>query len=530
MRQFFLCVLCLCSILVGSTEVADIEQLNYFLSRKAAIDSTKEARIASLHQQLGQEDVYLTYEALFNEYASYKYDSASLYVNKLQQVAQTTNNQDKIALANINKGFCFMSAGLFKESADIFQNINIEPLSTTVLRDYYSLYARLLYAMADYTNEISEHHTTNIQTSSSLALQYLQQGLQMSEKALQYINKADTNRYYYQLALRDMKRNNYHSALDNFNQQLQASNISEHEKAITYSSMAYIYGLLKEDEQMQHYNILAAISDIKNSTKEAVALQYVARQLYKEGNINLAAQYVRAALDDAQFYHARHRQLEISQILPIIERAQNEKAEAQNTRIQILTWILVGLCASLCFALFLLYNHVQALQKAKAEKQDMNKRLSEANHAKEEYIGTFLKWQTEFIQKEEEYQKYVRRKARERKYEDLLQIPARLDASKQRQTFFQQFDKMFLHLFPNFVNEVNDLLREDSKIELPEGATLTTELRIFALMRLGIADNEKIAQVLDYSVNTIYTYKTRLHNKTNLSVEEFKRKIMGLEG
>ncbi len=529
MRQFFLCVLCLCSIFVGSTEVADIEQLNYFLHKKAAIDSTKEARIASLHQQLGQEDVYPIYEALFNEYASYKYDSAFIYVNKLQQVAQTTNNQDKIALANINKGFCFMSAGLFKESADIFQDINIEPLSTTVLREYYSLYARLLYAMADYTNEISEHHTTNIQTSSSLALQYLQQGLQMSEKALQYINKADTNRYYYQLALRDMKRNNYHSALDNFNQQLQASNISEHEKAITYSSMAYIYSLLKEDKQMQHYNILAAISDIKNSTKEAVALQYVARQLYKEGNINLAAQYVRAALDDAQFYHARHRQLEISQILPIIERAQNEKAENQNTRIQMLTWILVGLCVILCLALLMLYNHVRALRKAKAEKQEFNKKLLEANHAKEEYIGTFLKWQTEFIQKEEEYQRYVKKKARERKYEDLLQIPAKLDVTKQRQRFFKQFDAMFIHLFPNFVAEINTLLKEDEKFLLAEGEQMNTEIRIFALIRLGITDNDKIAQILDYSVNTIYAYKTRVHNRTNLSPEDFRSRIMEIQ-
>ncbi len=526
MKHVYVFLLLLTSLCSFATDAADIAQLNALLAEKEQIDAAKETRIDSLRALIGTGDAYALYSALFDEYASYHYDSAYAYVKRLEQVAATSGENDKMVRAQLNKGFCYMSAGLFKESADIFQGIDITGVSEEVRRDYYSLYARLLYAMADYTHDMPEHHASRVPTASSLSNTYLQRGLGMSDSALQLIAPTDTNRYCYQQAVRAMKRGDYTIALEMFFAQLEASTISEHEKAITYSSMAYVYSLLGDEQHMQHYNILAAIADIRNSTKEAVALQYVARRLYEEGEMALAATYVRAALDDAQFYNARHRQVEISQILPIIERAQMDIVASQNRRIGVLTWFLVGGCILLLVALVLLYNHVRALRRAKQAINDMNQRLLESNHVKEEYIGTFLKWQTELLEKEEEYQRYVKKRIKERRYDELLQTPYRLDAGKQRQNFFKQFDSMFLHLFPHFVDDVNSLLRPDSQFVLAEGELLNTELRIFALIRLGITDNEKIAQVLDYSVNTIYAYKTRVHNRTNLTPEAFREQIL----
>lgn len=501
--SFLLLSVCLCA-----TDQRDLDSLDYYLSKKELFDAAKQERISRIRLEGNNE-------LLFDEYASYIYDSASMYSLRMIDESLLSGNKDFRTIVQIKRGFLYLSGGLFKEAADILEDLDLEGVSDEVKIEYYTTYGRLLYDLSDYNH-------------SDLANEYLMEGNTMTDNALALLEPQDNARFWYLSALRDMKRQNYTRALERFARQLQCDNISVHDKAITYSSMAWVYRLQNDMRNAQHYNILAAIYDIKGSTKEAVALQNVARVLFMEGQIERAAKYIRIANDDAQFYNARHRKQEISELLPIIEGEQMRQINEKNRRIETLSFFLYILLAIVIAITVVLYNRMTKLSKAQHTIHDINLSLREANKIKEEYLGTFLCWQSDFLNQLERYQRFVKKKAQEKKYEELQTLPQQFNANKKRQEFNKQFDEMFLRVFPDYVQQFNDMLREDERFEMKKGELLNTELRIFALIRLGITDNEKIAQVLDYSVTTIYTYKTRVRNRSDLSSDELTQRLMSI--
>jgi hypothetical protein len=168
----------------------------------------------------------------------------------------------------------------------------------------------------------------------------------------------------------------------------------------------------------------------------------------------------------------------------------------------------------------------RVLQEYNVNLQEMNHKLEEANIIKEEYIGHFFNINSEFIEKLESYRKNLQRKIATRQFDDLANLISCTDVKKERENLFLEFDKTFLKLFPHFVEEFNSFFREEDRIILKHGELLNSDLRIFALMRLGINDLEKIAKFLDYSVNTIYTYRTKIKNKAIIDRETFDERIM----
>ncbi|MBQ7210897.1 MAG: hypothetical protein IJS05_08405 [Paludibacteraceae bacterium] len=493
--------------IVVATNPADIEQLEHYLQLQEEFDAQKRERIAM------QTDT----KQLFDEYASYIYDSASYYSLKFIDESRLSGNPDKYAMSQICRSFLYLSGGLFKESADLLESIDLSRISDSVKLEYYCIHARLYYDLADYNKAEMSHY-------------YLTEGNRMTAQALTLLTPADTARYWYLCALQDMKQSNYVRAIERFLRQLESKQVTDHEKAITFSSIAYIYTLMDNIEKAQHYYILAAINDICSSTKEAVALQNVARILFKEGDVERAARYIQIANEYAQHYNARHRKQEISEILPIIENEHLRIVNEKNRRIELLSIFLYVMLALLVVVIIFLLNRMRAVSRATETIKTINQSLREANKIKEEYLGTFLCWQSDFINQFERYQRQLSKRLHEKQYNELITValPPSLNASRKRQDFYKQFDEMFLRVFPNFVDDFNSLLRDDEHLVLKRGELLNTELRIFALMRLGITDNEKIAQVLDYSVNTIYTYKTRVKNRSDLTQEEFKERFMNI--
>ena len=323
--------------------------------------------------------------------------------------------------------------------------------------------------------------------------------------------------------------NDYPRAIEQFKLALACSSITEHEKAIAYSSIAHAYTLQGETDLADSYLIQAAISDLRSSTKEAVALALVAQRLYQEGDLQRAAGYIRQAMDDAEYYNARHRQLSVGRIMPIIEQEQVQTLEHTNHLIAFQSTLLYILLAALIITLIILANRMRAIRKAKNTIQTMNDKLIEANRIKEEYIGTSCCSMSDLLTRLERYERFVRRKAQEKRTDELVVIPNYIDAHNCRRDFYKQFDQSFLHIFPNFVRDFNALLREGEQLTVKGNELLSTELRIFALIRLGITDNEQISKVLDYSINTIYTYKTRVRNRSDLDNEAFFRAVMNIQ-
>ncbi len=516
-RTAFLCLLFAAAVLCPSAyafTTEDIALLEAELSRKSEYQSLKQQRIDSLlHAPCSTYDRLL---ALTLEYQSYSYDTATTYVEKLIDEAMHLHSREKMVQARTRHAFIFLSSGLFKESADVLEDMtDVDQCPRDIQADYYITYSRLLYDMADYTH-------------GQLANDYRTQGYRMSEQALALIDPQDTARYWSAAAQYAMKQDNETLAIERFERALACSTISEHDRAIAYSSMGALYQTLQDTLRAEHYWVLAAVADLRSCTREAIAMSVVAQLLYDHGDIDHAAHYIQEAMSDAQFYNARHRQLSIGRIIPIIEQHQLHTMQEQAHRITRLNICLYVLLTGLFITFLLLYNRHRALRRTEQVIQQSNLQLTEANRIKEECIATFLCNESSVYSKLEKYQRYVKRRAQDRRMDELQLVPQYADVRMLRNDFYKRFDTMFLHIYPDFVERFNALLRPDSKITIRPGELLNAELRIFALMRLGITDNQQIANLLDYSVNTIYTYKTRIKNATDLTTEEFRRRLNAL--
>ncbi|MEE4257752.1 MAG: DUF6377 domain-containing protein, partial [Bacteroidales bacterium] len=235
------------------------------------------------------------------------------------------------------------------------------------------------------------------------------------------------------------------------------------------------------------------------------------------------------ALNDASFYNARHRQLETGLVLPIIEGKRIETISNQRDRIMKFSIFISILSVSLIIALISIWIFLKRLSKARRIIQESNDQLIEANKIKDEYIANFFRQDSEYIEKIDKLQKWVRRQVAAKQFEALRKFSHDINVDAEREALFERFDRIFLKLFPNFVDEFNSLLHEDERIVLDEDQLLNTDLRIYALIRLGINDNEKIASFLNYSINTIYTYKTKIKTKANCGSDQFRKKIMEIK-
>lgn len=501
--------------MVSAMQATEIDLLDQELQKKAVYDHQKHLRIEQIRQD-GSLSTYKKYVLLFEEYQSFNYDTAFSLVNKMIDEANLSGHPDYQAKAELKRAFIYLSSGLFHESLEVFSHISPARLSKDDQIYYYTNFARLKYDMADYVQ-------------GDLSYIYVTEGNSLSEKALALIAPSDTVLYWSTSALYRSKMRDYARAIEHFKMALACSTITEHEKAIAYSSIAHAYTLLNQTEMADSYLIQAAVSDLRSSTKEAIALALVAQRLHQEGDLQRAAYYIRLAMDDAEYYNARHRQLSVGRIMPIIEQEQLQTLEHTNHRIAIQSILLYILLTALIITLVILVNRMRAIRKAQTTIQTMNDKLIETNRIKEEYIGTFCCSMSDLLTKLERYERFVRRKAQEKRTDELTVIPNYIDAHNCRRDFYKQFDQSFLHIFPNFIRDFNALLREGEQLTVKNNELLSTELRIFALIRLGINDNDQISKVLDYSINTVYTYKTRVRNRSDLDNEAFFRAVMNIQ-
>ena len=494
---------------------SDLQLLDYTLQQHEVYEQCKQARIDSIKQDLIPLSPYEKALALTTEYQSYCYDSAACYGQQLILEAHNTKDPDKIATARIKQAFLYLSSGLFKEAHDVFLAIAPQDIPSIDTRsEYYVQYARLCYDMADYVDGIQSQA-------------YIEQGNQLCSTALTLIDSVRYPVKYHSTAgLYFLRQGNINTSIRYFQQALLQPEISAHEQAIAYASLGFLYQTQNDSAQALHCRIQAAIADLRSSTKETTALPLVAQQLYTQSDINHAARYIQQALADAIFYNARHRQLSVSKILPIIEQQQRLLQQQHNHRIRILNACLYAVLTVLCILLLVLYNRIRAAHAAEHKLQLINQRLAEANGIKEECIATFLCNESSVYSKLEKYQRYVKKRTQEKRWDDLLHIPQYADVRTLRNDFYRRFDTIFLHIFPNFIPRFNALLLPDKQITPKNGELLNAELRIFALIRLGINDSNQIAILLDYSINTIYTYKTKVKNASPLSNEQFHQQLM----
>ena len=168
----------------------------------------------------------------------------------------------------------------------------------------------------------------------------------------------------------------------------------------------------------------------------------------------------------------------------------------------------------------------KALNDVNAQLQSKNSQLSEANNVKEQFIAQFFDLCSNYITRMEEYQNSLYKLVVNKHYESLAkQLKSTTKINKELETLYSHFDNIFLNLYPSFVSEFNALLREDEHIVLKTGLLLNKELRIYALLRLGINDGTKIANFLRCSTSTVYNYRTRMRNKSIVK-DDFEAEVL----
>jgi hypothetical protein len=305
--------------------------------------------------------------------------------------------------------------------------------------------------------------------------------------------------------------------------------------------LSYLYRLKGRPFEERKFRILSAIADIQAVVKENTSLTELAVRLYEEGEIDRANAYIAYAMADANFFNARQRKIEIAEIYPIITKAYQLQSKKQEARLRLYLWMITGVSALLLFAIFVAYlqnkklsrargylhSLNEELKKANADLNELNHRLQEANFIKEEYIGHFLNQCSAYIDKLDSYQKKVHRLLASKQLNELQRLSESPDLIRAELVeFYNNFDQAFLRLFPDFVNEFNHLIEKAQPLLPRKGELLNTELRIFALIRLGIHDSYKIAHFLRYSPNTIYNYRAQIKNKAVVDREQFEKFVM----
>jgi TolA-binding protein len=530
MKVSFCLFLLLCfSTTAFSTEEPLIDKLKTEISRKNVYDQEKETHLKRLKLTLYQTPVqskqarYALCSKLYEEYKSYQYDSAAVYAGKMQVLGNELNDKSKQYYSKIKTAFILLSSGMFKETFDNLVGIDARYLNDTAKFEYYSVLLRANYDVALYDNDRNYSPRYN-----ALANRYIDSAIAIS--------KPGSYDRLYLTGYKLSKNKQYAQAEAIFTELLQRKNLTKHQYAIVASTLSDVYITTGRQQKSIDLLIQAAISDIQSSTKETVAMFWLAQQLYKKGDSKNAYAFIQRAMADAEFYGARQRQFQISTVLPIVAAQELNDSEKARTRFLIylvVTTILAGMVVFFSFILYKQLKKVQAKEKIIEDKntelESINEKLFEDARIKEDYIGYFFNAISGYILKLEKLKHSIDTKLSIKKYDDIQITINKINIKKEREDLFYTFDHVFLKIFPNFINAFNSLFAEKDQIWPKEHEVLTTDLRIFALMRLGISDPEAVANILEYSEKTIYVYKMRIKAKALIHGDEFDQRIMAIK-
>ena len=515
------------SVMAASQIEDRLKQVDASLDLRDVYDQRRQERISRLKNDLPQaktDDRY--FEQLYRIYDTYKnycYDSAYHYACRCMDEAVSKNNNDRIVKSKLAISFSLTTAGIISEAHEVLNSINRSTLNENLLNDYYQQYWLLWRNLADYVGQ-EPYYSKFIQKSNA----YLDSLIQRTPE--------NTIEWWSLKGSLQMREHHYQDALESFGKVMAGIDKTDlHLRATTTAEMAWAYIFLDNEDKAIDYFAQSAIADNESATREITALYHLARFIYKRGEYDRASRYVHQALEDINFYNTRLRKVEINDILPIIEQDRYDAVRSQRNWLIAASVLFVVLIVLILCAYVV--NHRKNLKLAEARNtisnqleqlKTVNDQLREADKIKNAYIGRSFYINAEYIEKVEKLYLSVERKIATRQYDELRSMMRQSAINAERENMYEAFDQTFLKLFPEFVERYNQLFEEKDRRMPPNDHSLTSEMRIFALIRLGINDSERIAKFLDYSVHTVNTYKTRIKNRSIVENDNFEQLIMEL--
>lgn len=540
-----------------SRELEEIfSKLDEMILRREEYRGMKEERIRMLQKQFNNqvsiEESFYVNKLFYEEFYVYNADSAMAYADKNLDIALQLKRKDWEYVWKINKSFLLTATGLLKEAEDELKSVPVKELSGDVLTDYYGQMVYLWSHFGQYTGSQSE----DVQRS------YLDKE-RMYRDSVYSVVKPSHPLYlwykgcYFQYQGEDEMR----KVIPELTQVLDSASLETRYDAMNAYILGSIYRDLGDMDNYMKYLAYSSMADITSCNKDIASLEELGTYLFSLGDIDRAYSYINYCLQNALFYNNRVRIMGISGIIDQINGVFQEHMRQQGERVRSYLVIVSVLSVVLLLSIIYIYyklrqlatsrsklremngelnRHVYDLSEAQkqlkevndklqslnVELKDVNAQLRESNYVKEEYIGYVFSICSNYINKLEEYRKNINRKIKTNQIDEVKAMTDRPTmAQKELKEFYKNFDAIFLHVYPSFVSDFNELLLPEERIVLKEGELLNTELRIYALVRLGINDSVKIAEFLHCSPQTVYNNRLRVRNKAIVPKEQFAETV-----
>ncbi|MCD8183564.1 MAG: DUF6377 domain-containing protein [Bacteroides sp.] len=479
----------------------------------------REERIARLKQQLQNADTasidfFRWNGEIYKEYHAYRCDSAIHYLDCNLHWAVRHGQQVAADETRLELAYLMSSTGMYQAAAELLQQVRRSTLPARLLPDYYRSYFRLYSESGTYTQDASFRNRYR-----KLSVCY--------DDSLMQVLEPTSALYLERKEKRVVAAGRLEEALQINDARLAGVQPNTPEYApITYHR-SQLYRHLQNKEEERRYLTLSALTDIRLAITDHASLWNLAQLLYEEGELERAYQYIRFSWDETNHYNASSRSLQTAGILSLIDLTYQAVQQKQSERLRLYLLLISAPTLLLIAAVFYIYSQMKRLAAARNHLEQTNEQLEISNHIKEEYIGRFLNLCSAYIDRLDAYRRMVNKKITTGQTEELLKmVRSREVLDSGLKDLYENFDTAFLRLSPDFVEKFNDLLQPEERIVLRKGELLNTELRIFALIRLGIDGSSRIAEFLRYSVNTIYNYRAKVKNKARISREDFETRLM----
>lgn len=532
------CILSLLSLQTVNAQQNDISRLydtiDSLIENRKDLFVEKEIRLKVLKDDLqrstSEDQLFKINERIYDEYMAYDFDSAYYYINKNVERQRALGDADRFAASAVRMAHILAVSGIFNNARLLLNEVRVQDISKENKINYYEQQSELNLFRSEMAN------------FTPLFPAYIDSMQHYRQKILE-IAPHDSYNYIFNLATYTCEQGEVDQAIKMLEDYLPQLRQGDRHYSVITSTLAYFYTHKNQPKTREKYLLLSAISDLRGCILENNSLRELSIILLDRQEYKKAYNYIQLASADAKRYGSRLRSLQVARLTPLITEAYDaERAHTQrrtNILLGVLSVITLLLVAAIIFVLFLIRKRRAVMEKIHAMNLELERRnaviekanneMKESNRIKDEYIGRFLELSSNYIQRGEERAKLLNRLARDKKMAELYaELKSTASLNESVRLFYQNFDTAFLNIYPNFIKEVNCLMADGNQFEVDEAHKLTTELRILALIRLGINDNQKIADILRSSITTIYTYRSRLKARAR-SKDSFEDEIRIIE-
>lgn len=525
-------------------------------------ESAKEMRMAEMRDSLshtddGQQKLEII-ERLIGEYEAYDADSALYYIGFGVREARIIGDEDKETLLNIKRADILAHAGLFSDAISVMERIPRHSLDLVEKEKFYSTYCAIYQYLSEYTSE----HEPAAENEKMRRIYVDSLSLVARQESFDYLVNIMTER---------ARSGNVDETITLYEDKLKDYNLGERNYSILASILAYLYKTKGNTEDYERYLVLSAISDVKGAVKENMSFRELATILFEDGDIERANRYLKKSIADANFYSAMMRNAQSGRMLPLIDEAYTSARDQLTSRLRLMVWISGVLSVVLLLTVFMILKQMRSLRKAKdkvsrandelsrmserlketntaleASNADLkslsgelkqangqlaarNLKLSEYNRIKEQYAALFMEYCSSAISSLQHYQQTLRKLTLQggNKAALLKKLESTETTDQMLKNFYGRFDEAILNIYPDFVEKFNSLLNQESQVVLKSGELLNTELRLFALIRIGIDDSAKISDFLRCSISTVYTYRSKMRKRA-INPDNFEEDVKNI--